>query len=202
MDTLIQVITSTECRKDPRMEMSRIFVDGFYQWLKFFSKDKKKLAKAFSHAFQLDVFHLAIIDQEIAGMTALNDGSKPTLILDKKELRKHLGFIRGSIAFKVLKYEFEEKQYPFPSEVGLGYIEFVATSENYRHMGVASTLIQSLLETARFTSYALEVADTNSHAVRLYQKLGFKEFMRVEMKHKKRSGVNYLIYMKRTEETA
>ncbi len=184
------------------MEMSRIFVDGFYQWLKFFSKDKKKLAKAFSHAFQLDVFHLAIIDQEIAGMTALNDGSKPTLILDKKELRKHLGFIRGSIAFKVLKYEFEEKQYPFPSEVGLGYIEFVATSENYRHMGVASTLIQSLLETARFTSYALEVADTNSHAVRLYQKLGFKEFMRVEMKHKKRSGVNYLIYMKRTEETA
>lgn len=202
MDTLIQVITSTECRKDPRMEMSRIFVDGFYQWLKFFSKDKKKLAKAFSHAFQLDVFHLAIIDQEIAGMTALNDGSKPTLILDKKELRKHLGFIRGSIAFKVLKYEFEEKQYPFPSEVGLGYIEFVATSENYRHMGVASTLIQSLLETARFTSYALEVADTNSHAVMLYQKLGFKEFMRVEMKHKKRSGVNYLIYMKRTEETA
>ncbi|WP_240310282.1 GNAT family N-acetyltransferase [Listeria goaensis] len=199
---MIQVITSTECRKDPRMEMSRIFVDGFYQWLKFFSKDKKKLAKAFSHAFQLDVFHLAIIDQEIAGMTALNDGSKPTLILDKKELRKHLGFIRGSIAFKVLKYEFEEKQYPFPSEVGLGYIEFVATSENYRHMGVASTLIQSLLETARFTSYALEVADTNSHAVRLYQKLGFKEFMRVEMKHKKRSGVNYLIYMKRTEETA
>ncbi|WP_244169912.1 MULTISPECIES: GNAT family N-acetyltransferase [Listeria] len=199
---MIQVITSTECRKDPRMEMSRIFVDGFYQWLKFFSKDKKKLAKAFSHAFQLDVFHLAIIDQEIAGMTALNDGSKPTLILDKKELRKHLGFIRGSIAFKVLKYEFEEKQYPFPSEVGLGYIEFVATSENYRHMGVASTLIQSLLETARFTSYALEVADTNSHAVMLYQKLGFKEFMRVEMKHKKRSGVNYLIYMKRTEETA
>ncbi|WP_255377277.1 MULTISPECIES: GNAT family N-acetyltransferase [unclassified Listeria] len=199
---MIQVITATECRKDPRMEMSRIFVDGFYQWLKFFSKDKKKLAKAFSHAFQLDVFHLAIIDQEIAGMTALNDGSKPTLILDKKELRKHLGFIRGSIAFRVLKYEFEEKQYPFPSEVGLGYIEFVATSENYRHMGVASTLIQSLLETARFTSYALEVADTNSHAVRLYQKLGFKEFMRVEMKHKKHSGVNYLLYMKRTEETA
>lgn len=197
---MIQVIPATACKENPQMEMSRIFVDGFYQWLKFFSKDKDKLTKAFRHAFQLDVFHLAIIDQEIAGMTALNDGSKPTLLLEKKELSKHLGFIRGSIAFKVLKHEFEEKQYPFPLRPGLGCIEFVATSENYRHMGVASTLIKSLLETPHFTSYALEVADTNSQAVKLYQKLGFEEFMRVEMKHKKRSGVNYLLYMERSNE--
>jgi ribosomal protein S18 acetylase RimI-like enzyme len=42
----------------------------------------------------------------------------------------------------------------------------------------------------------LEVADTNLNAVNLYTKLGFKEFKRVEEKHSKASGINYLVYMK------
>lgn len=40
------------------------------------------------------------------------------------------------------------------------------------------------------------LADTNTTAVKLYEKLGFAEFQRVEMKYKKQSGVNYLVYMR------
>ena len=41
-----------------RNEISSIFVDGFYKWIKFFSKDKEVLKKAFAHMFNLDAFIL------------------------------------------------------------------------------------------------------------------------------------------------
>ena len=176
--------------------ISEIFVDGFYQWLHYFSKDKDKLVSAFSHMFNRDVFYVALLNGEICGIAACNDGKIKAVHLESKELKKHLGFVKGSIAYAVLKREFEYKQYPFPIEPDMGCIEFVATSPVFRGKGVASEIIRSIFETTPFVNYVLEVADTNVKAVSLYTKLGFTEFMRVEEKHSKRSGINYLIYMK------
>lgn len=193
----MEIIHSYEFNGDStKMKISEIFVDGFFQWLNFFSKDKDKLTKAFSHMFNLKVFYIAVIDGEIAGIAACTDGKVSSVQLKSQELKKHLGFFMGSIAYFVLKREFEEKSYPFEITKGMGMVEFVATSAKYRGQGVASAIMTHIFESTPYDVYALEVADTNANAVKLYEKLGYSEFLRVKQKHSKKSGVNYLVYMK------
>ena len=192
----MKVMLAREYGEDASIQISQIFVEGFYQWLKFFSKDKEKLINAFKHIFNLDVIYVAVIDDKIAGMTACNDGKEKTIHFNKKELKEYLGFLMGNITYYVLRKEFITKTYPFPITVGMGSIEFVATSTDHRSKGVATSIMKHIFENTSFKDYVLEVADTNTNAVNLYTKLGYKEFMRIKEKHSKQSGINYLVYMK------
>lgn len=193
---MFEISIASKYNEDVNDQISEIFVDGFYQWLFYFSKDKEKLRNAFSHMFNRDIFYVALSDSRICGIVACSDGKTKSIHLDKKQLKKYLGLVKGTIAYAVLKYEFEEKQYPFPIEPHTGYIEFVATSSEYRGKGVASEIITNIFKDTSYMNYVLEVADTNHNAVSLYTKLGFKEFKRVPEKHSKRSGINYLVYMR------
>ena len=192
----MKIIKASEYGNEAKIKISKIFVDGFYQWLKFFSKDKDKLTKAFSHIFNLETFYVAVIDGEIAGMAACTDGKLASVHLDRSELKKHLGFIMGTITFHILKREFEEKTYPFEITRSMGLVEFVATSTNHREKGVASAIMNHIFNSTPYDVYELEVADTNTNAVKLYEKLGYSEFLRIKQKHSKQSGVNNLVYMK------
>jgi ribosomal protein S18 acetylase RimI-like enzyme len=192
----LKIIRGSEFGNDAKIQISRIFVDGFFQWLSFFSKDKGKLIKAFSHMFNLEVFYVAVIDGEIAGITACTDGRVSSVHLESRELKKHLGFFMGTITYIILKREFEEKSYPFEIKKGMGMIEFVATSIKYRGLGVATAIMKYIFDSTPYGEYALEAADTNMNAVNLYEKIGFKEFKRIKQKHSKQSGVNNLVYMK------
>lgn len=193
----INVKRVSQIDNDINEQISGIFVDGFYQWLQFFSKDREALKKAFAHMFNPEVFYVALCDDRVVGIAACTYGKTLSVRLDKKELKKHLGSVKGGIAYTVLKKEFEEKPYPFPVSDNMGLIEFVATSPKYRGKGVASAMFRYFFETTFYTEYVLEAADTNTNAVRLYEKLGFFEFMRVKQKNSKRSGVNNLLYMKK-----
>ncbi len=192
----MRIILASEFGNEAKIKISKIFVDGFYQWLKFFSKDKDKLTKAFSHMFNLETFYIAVIDGEIAGITACTDGKVPSVHLKRQELQKHLGFFMGTLTFFILKKEFEEKVYPFEITNSMGLVEFVATSSKYRGQGVASEIMKYIFNSTTYDVYALEVADTNTNAVKLYEKLGYWEFLRIKQKHSKQSGVNNLVYMK------
>ena len=78
----------------------------------------------------------------------------------------------------------------------MGMVEFVAVSAKYRGQGVATAIMKHIFAVTPYEVYALEVADTNTNAVKLYEKLGYTEFMRIKQKHSKQSGVDYLVYMK------
>ncbi|WP_342770073.1 hypothetical protein [Oceanobacillus chungangensis] len=93
-----QIVKADEVDLDVRTQVSEIFAEGFTQWLVFFSKNKNVIAKAFAHMFILDQFFVAIANGKIAGVTACTDGTKKSVRLNKKELRKHLGFFKGSMA--------------------------------------------------------------------------------------------------------
>ena len=197
----MKIIRAVEFGHDAKLKISKIFVDGLYQWLRFFSKDKNKLQKAFTHMFNLDVFYVAVIDGGIAGMAACTDGKAASVHLQRKELKKHLGFLMGTITYYILKNQFEQKPYPFEIERGVGAVEFVATSNEFRGQGVATAMMKHIIDSSPYDEYVLEVADTNTIAVRLYEKLGYKEFLRIKHKHSKRSGVDYLVYMKYSKKT-
>ena len=192
----IKIMIASKLENIPREKISRIFSEGFGHWLTFFSKDIKVLTKAFSHMFLLEEFYIAIVDGEIAGITACTNGKSAPVKFDKKELKKHFGFVKGTIAGKLLKSYLSERSYPFSLSDNTGSIEYVAVSEKFRRQGIAETLIQHIIENTSYQNYVLDVADTNFGAVKLYKKLGFSEIHKVKEKHPKQSGFNYLLYMK------
>ena len=53
---MFEILIASKHGKDVNDKISRIFVDGFYQWLLYFSKDKKRLINAFSHMLNTDIF--------------------------------------------------------------------------------------------------------------------------------------------------
>lgn len=191
---MIKVKLASELGAPVKKNISEIFVDGFGQHFTFFSKDKRKLAAALEHMFVLDVFYVAMIDGEIAGITACTNGKDSCIAQNKKELGKHLGFLKGTIANMIFQSEFQKPAI----EVGerIASVEFVATASKFRGKGVATAIMEHLFSFSLYNEYILEVADTNTGAVNLYQKLGYKEFLRIPQKHSKISGINYLVYMK------
>jgi ribosomal protein S18 acetylase RimI-like enzyme len=181
-----------------RTKISEIFVDGFEDWFVTLSKNKELLVKAFSHMFVLDMYYVAIIDNEIAGITACTNGIIGAMDHNRKELIKHFGFIKGSIINMIFNKEFGKPAIETGEKSGS--IEFVATLRKYHRQGIASGLINGIIKMTEYNEYILEVADTNYNALKLYEKLGFKEFKRIEHKYKKQSGINYLAYMKYKKE--
>ncbi len=180
-----------------RKQMSEIFSDGFSQWLVFFSKDKNKIAKAFAHMFVLNQFYVAIVNNKIAGMVACTDGANRSVRLNKKELRTHLGFFKGSMAGIFLKKEFEAPFEEFP--LNTGSIEFVGTASEFRGQGVASQIIKHIIENTPYNDYIIEeVADTNTSAMNLYNKLGFEEYKRKPLPEirAKKIGINHFLSLK------
>lgn len=172
---MLEVVRADNVKSDIRGQMAEIFAEGFSQWLGYFSNDKGVIARAFAHMFVLDQFYVAILNGKVAGMAACTYCRMLSVRLDAKELRKHLGFIKGTIAGKVLKKEFESVfEAPQPET---GSIEFVGTAAEFRGKGVASLIIQYIIENTPFQTYLIEeVADTNVPAMSLYKKLGFKEY--------------------------
>ncbi|MEC0348060.1 GNAT family N-acetyltransferase [Peribacillus frigoritolerans] len=191
------IVKADEVDLDVRTQISEIFAEGFTQWLVFFSKDKNVIAKAFAHMFILDQFYVAIANGEIAGVTACTDGTKKSVRLNKKELRKHLGFFKGSMAGIFLKKEFEAPYENFPPNTGS--VEFVGTAPEFRGQGVATQIIQHIIENTPYNDYVIEeVADTNTPAMRLYKKLGFEEYKRKPIPEKiaKKIGINNFLSLK------
>jgi ribosomal protein S18 acetylase RimI-like enzyme len=75
-------------------------------------------------------------------------------------------------------------------------VEFVATAPEYRNKGVATALMNYIFTLPEYDKYMLEAADTNTNALALYEKLGYKEVHRIKQRFAKHIGINYLLYMK------
>ncbi|MEI4771401.1 N-acetyltransferase [Psychrobacillus sp. FJAT-51614] len=76
-----------------------------------------------------------------------------------------------------LKKEFEAPFEEFPPNTGS--IEFVGTTSEFRGQGVASQIINHIIENTPYNDYVIEeVADTNTSAMNLYNKLGFEKYKR------------------------
>jgi hypothetical protein len=52
----MEIKRASEAGEGVRKKISDIFVDGFIQWLQYFSKDTEKLSRAFAHMFVLEDF--------------------------------------------------------------------------------------------------------------------------------------------------
>lgn len=193
----MEFLKADQLNFDPRMQMADILVEAFYHHFVYFSKDKQKLANSFAPAFDLSAFYVAVENGQVASLTGVTDKKSPALNLDKKHLRKELGFIRGTLAYIMLNKMMVAKPYPFTVEKDTGVIDFVASSPNFRGRGITYQLMNHAMKTSGYKRYILEVVDNNTPAIRLYQKLGFKEFTTVPEKHPKQADFDYYSYMEK-----
>ncbi|MCL2198942.1 MAG: GNAT family N-acetyltransferase [Defluviitaleaceae bacterium] len=183
----------------PRPQMGKIFAEGFYDHgLKFFCNDTEKLGAAMEHIFLLEHFYAAVEGEEILAMIGVKDKKPPPVKLNKKILIRELGFFRGRLAFWGMNKFLVNNPYPFEMGKNTGSIEFVATSSTHRGKGIAEGLLSHIMEIEPFDEYVLEVVDNNAPAIRLYEKLGFKEFKRTPSPSKN-AGFDFFIYMRKEE---
>jgi len=182
-----------------REKISELFVDGFYDDLKMFSKDRARLARAFAHMFLLRYFYVALVDGEIAGVAACLGAEDYCVKFDQKELVRHLGLFRGLFAGFAFKYLGHSPKYPpeAATDERTGSIEFVATGSLRRKKGVAAAILGHLHSLPEYAEHVLEVKDTNAAAVALYEKLGYREVFRRKFRWSKRADFDYFVYMKR-----
>ena len=178
--------------RDVTEEAAEVFVDGYYDQLCFFTKDKEKLKAAFSHALRPEMFYLAEADGEIVGILGCAKSPDRAMPLDRDRLRAALGFFKGGFAYRFLKGDFNT---PLTYKRGTAYIESVATKEKARGQGVCSALFEYVMHNLPYRRYVLEVVNTNEKAIRLYQKLGFREFERKPEKNAKYMGFDERVLM-------
>jgi ribosomal protein S18 acetylase RimI-like enzyme len=179
-----------------RDKISKLFVEAFGKSLKIISKDTNKLEKAFSHMFVLDYFYVCIINNEVAGMIACVEKDHYCIKHDKKILVYNLGLMKGFLAnIIVKKYLNKNPKYPIEIDKKTGPIEFIATSNNHRKKGIATSIMEYIFSLKIYEKYILEVADTNEGAFNLYKKWGYEEVCKIKQKFAKRIGINYLVYM-------
>jgi ribosomal protein S18 acetylase RimI-like enzyme len=189
---LIEIIPAREC---DRRAVTEVFVDAFGPDFAYFSDDPRTLADAFEHMLVLDVFHVALLDGEPAGIAACTDGRRPSAVPRGTHLRRHLGLVKGTIAAVALTREFSGGV-PGATD-GTASIEFVGTATRFQGRGVASALLTHLLARPGYREFVLEaVSDINTPALKLYEKLGFTEYKRVPVRHTRLSGISHYISLK------
>jgi len=177
-------------------KLSELYVEAFFNdGLKYFSNDKTKLVKAFTHVFLLDYYYVAIIDNEIAGMIACMGKGSFCMKFNKKLFIKYLGLFKGLLTCFAFK-DYHNRCAKLDKDTAL--LEFLAVSKNHQKMGIGTALMKYVLALPEYNHFVGEVADTNPKAFELYKKLGFKETYR--KKFMPNSGINYWIQIKYSKE--
>jgi ribosomal protein S18 acetylase RimI-like enzyme len=192
---MIDIVPARELGADAPRIISEIFIDGFGQHFTAFAKDPQRLVDAFAHTFVLDLFSVARLDGDPAGIAACTDGVRRCVESDAATMRQHLGVIRGSFAHWVFASQFSGSiPDPLP---GQGSIEFVATAARHRGNGVATALLSWLHQLPQYDSFVLaEVADTNAGALSVYERLGYVEYVRKPVRHGRISGINAYVSLR------
>ena len=196
MDGMLEVYRMDQIDRDVSTEAAIVFVDSYYDELRVLSKDREQLVKIFKNAFVKEAFYVALMDGEVAGILACSNNRMRALHLEKDDVIRHLGTIKGNFIYMFFDKEFHT---PLSYNDSTAYIEAVATHLQARGKGVATRLVEHVLKKLPYTEYRLTVKDTNKGAISIYQRLGFKSFDKLKASFFERKFYNYKYYMKLTQ---
>lgn len=186
-------INVRQARENDRNHIALCIAEGFEKDFHILCKDTPKVAAAISTGLHISKFFVAESDHEVIGAAAISDCRGRAATTDIASYKRNFGFIKGIIAYLVLKEEFEA---PLNYPPTTGYIEFVAVRNAHQRKGIATTMLEESIAQSSYKDYVLEVTDINTAAIRCYSALGFEEFKRIEEKRSKQKGFSARIYMR------
>ena len=196
----MEIKKATEFDDSIKEKISELFVDAFWELsLVFLRKDKDLVKKALVHSVNCEYIRVLLIDDEVAGAVACVPNGVVATQTDRKELVKHLGFLMGNIFHFIRGKIIGLNKFPFKLDDKTGIIEILATNEKYRGKGVGTALMRHVVEVYDYERFVLEVVDINDAAIKLYEKLGYREVMRKKSPFRN-SPHKYSIYMKYTRD--
>jgi ribosomal protein S18 acetylase RimI-like enzyme len=157
-------------------------------------KDMGRIAKALENGIDTSRFLVAEQAGSMIGIIACADCKGRAVLPCQKDFIKHLGILRGRIAYKITHDEF---MWPIPYPAGTGYVEFVGVLEHARGRGIAKEMLREMVNShPQYNEYILDVNDGNASAQKCYRDFGFVEFERVPVKYPKMLGYSAKLFMR------
>ncbi|MHA1907067.1 MAG: GNAT family N-acetyltransferase [Candidatus Thorarchaeota archaeon] len=155
---------------DQRMTISQILYDSLGDKLNpIFGGNERGIACVAS-ILQSERLLLAMTDDEVLGIAGLMFRDLGYMDSSLRTLRKHLGWGIFRAMFNGWLLEHRAKK----DEL---YLDTIAVSEEARGLGIGSKLLQTVQDFARqegFSYVKLSVIDTNTRAMSMYERMGFR----------------------------
>ena len=177
-----------KARERDNLNIAKTLAHSFEKVVSVLIKDMECAAKILENGIAIDRFYVAEQNEEIIGIIACGDCTGRVINITKEDCKKHLGLIRGTVAFKLLSSNLMQ---PLSYPVTTGYIEVVGVLQQARGKGVAKKMLQEVIKNnTKYNEFILEVDSINSSAIKSYTDSGFVEFKRVPVvKFFKRSRI-------------
>lgn len=142
-ETSVRVERGDTLGEGYRRRITEVYPRSFAEDFVAFSRDTDRLADAFEHMLILERFYIAVVDGDPAGLASLTEGDQTLFAPQWREIRRHLGLIRGLLGYVVIRGWFMSATEG--ARPGLGEIGFVATEPAFQGRGVATALLHHLL---------------------------------------------------------
>ena len=174
-----------------RYEVAQFIIEQFNDLFSGICKDKEKLISLFEQALVVEQCFVAIDKNRIIGLITISNSKRSSVVISRQKVQQILGWIRGGMFYlNVMKGPLVLK----PNDI---YISTLAVHKGYRRKGIATQLLNYVMNESPRNQYLLEVIDVNEGAIKLYESLGFKVFKRSKQRFAKQAGFNERLYMKK-----
>ena len=171
MDYIIRKAQESDCKN-----ITLAITKSFEKIFSVFTKDMELIAKVFENGIAFERFYVAEQNSKIIGIIALGDCKGRVIKSTKEECKKHLGFIKGNIVFRVIKKELM-KPHTYPKTTG--YIDILGVLPETRGKGLAKELLRIVIDNnSQYNEFILDVDSINASAIKSYTDFGFVEYKR------------------------
>ena len=186
--------TIRKANEDDRAQIARTLAYSFERDFSGLTKDLERVVKVIENGINPERYIVAEQDGKIIGITGCADCTGRAVSPTKKVCRKYFGFIRGSIAYRVLYAEtFGPLNYPATT----GVIDFVGVLEEARGKGIAKAMLGKTVDSnPQYSEFILNARDNNDRAIGIYKRFGFVEYERVPFRWAKLAGFEAKVWMK------
>lgn len=151
------------------IELVAIFLSNQFQ--KGFERlhiKQNKIIEVLARAMKREQCFIAVLDEQLIGIITYSTVEQASFEISLKQVRNILGPVKA-----ILFYWSMVNSNLFIKSNQI-YLNSLAVDPLFRHQGVATQLIQFILNQQKVDEYVLEVLSENIPAINLYQKLGFE----------------------------
>lgn len=187
----MEIYHLSELGTENKQEAARFIAQQFEELFWFKKQGQNRLISLLEQALVESQCVVALDDDKIIGLVTVSTVTKPSLSISRRQVQKILGYARGwlfCLRFMNSSLNLAE------TEV---YLSTLAVHPDYRRQGIATRLLEWVIENNPKSTYLLEVNKVNKGAIKLYKSLGFQVFKRKKHDITKLFCSNELVYMKR-----
>jgi len=167
-----EIVKLSELDNNQLNQAIGVFVEGFYNTLKSFTKDKEKMHRLFQNAFDCEMTYAYLQGSEVVGFLGLANHQKRPTKLSKETFVEVLGGFAGKMAYKSASAAMEKIKVHHPGEV---CIDFIAVHPEHRSRGIGKKLVEYVRDNLGYRYIWLEVSSKNPRGIAFYEREGFKK---------------------------